>query len=312
MLSIKDLIFPNMKVKFCRTEVEYPGEKLGELRDSGHLVNDIVELKARIKQDGYLLLKNFIPKETVLSAREAIVKYLEENKALVEGEPLMEAVMPKSGKEVRMTGQSAITHHPSSLAVFENKRLFDFFRLYFGEDAVTYDYKWLRAVGNESFTGCHYDTVYMGRGSQNVHTVWIPVGNIPVSQGTLAILEGSHNLESFARLRNTYGRIDVDRDMISEGWFSSDPYEITDKFGGRWLTTEFNPGDVLIFGLFTMHASTTNLTDKFRISCDIRFQPAGEKMDERWAGKKPVGHYAWGKDETKERPITDLRKEWGI
>ena len=312
MLLIKDLLFSKMKVKFCETEVEYPGDKLGELRDSGHLLNDMAELKVRMRQDGYLLLRNILTPETVLTAREAIVNYLEQNKALVEGEPLMEAVMPKSGKEVRMTGQSAITHHPASLAVFENRRLFDFFRLYFGQDAVTYDYKWLRAVGNESFTGCHYDVVYMGRGSRNVHTVWIPIGNIPVNQGTLAILEGSHNLESFARLRETYGGIDVDRDMISEGWFSSDPYEITDKFGGRWLTTEFNPGDVLIFGLFTMHASTTNLTDKFRISCDIRFQPAGEEMDERWAGKKPVGHYAWGKDQEKERPITDLRKEWGI
>ena len=63
-----------MKVKFCKTEVEYPGDKLGELRDSGHLVNDIAELKARIKQDGYLLLKNFISPETVLKAREAIVR----------------------------------------------------------------------------------------------------------------------------------------------------------------------------------------------------------------------------------------------
>ena len=152
----------------------------------------------------------------------------------------------------------------------------------------------------------------MGRGSQNVHTVWIPIGNIPVNQGTLAILEGSHRLESFARLRSTYGSIDVDRDLVSEGWFSSDPFEIIQKFGGRWLTTTFNPGDILIFGLFTMHASTTNLTDRFRISCDIRFQPKGEKMDERWAGKKPVGHYAWGTDGAKERPMTDLRKEWGI
>ncbi len=301
-----------MKVKFCKTEVEYPGEKLGELRDSGHLKDNMDELKERIKQDGYLFMRNFLPSEMVIKAREAIVGYLDENNALVKGEPLLEAVMPNKGKEVVMTGRSAITHHPSSTAVFENKILFDFFKLFFGQDAATYDYKWLRAVGNESFTGCHYDVVYMGRGSQNVHTVWIPIGNIPVSQGTLAILEGSHNLESFARLRNTYGRIDVDRDMISEGWFTKDPYEITEKFGGRWLTTEFNPGDVLIFGLYTMHASTTNLTDKFRISCDIRFQPAGEAMDERWAGKKPVGHYAWGKDEAKERPITDLRKEWGI
>lgn len=288
-----------MKVKFCKTEVEYPGEKLGELRDSGHLVNNMDELKARIKQDGYLLIRNFFALETVMTAREAIVKYLDEHNALVKGESLLDAVMPRSGKEVRMTGQGAITHHPSALALFENKKLFDFFRLYFGGEAVTFDYKWLRAVGHESFTGCHYDTVYMGRGSQNVHTVWIPIGNIPVTQGTLAICEGSHNLESFARLRNTYGGIDVDRDLISDGWFSSDPYEITDKFGGRWLTTTFNPGDVLIFGLFTLHASTTNLTDKFRISCDIRFQPAGEIMDDRWAGKKPVGHYARGKDHEK-------------
>jgi hypothetical protein len=301
-----------MKVKFCKTEVEYPGDKLGELRDSGDLLDNIRELKSRIDQDGYLLLRNFFERKIVLNAREAIVNYLAESSALVKGEPLLDAVMPRSGKEVKMTGQSIITHHPACLALFENKKLFDFFRMFFGEEAITFDYKWLRAVGNENFTGCHYDTVYMGRGSKNVRTVWIPIGEIPVNQGTLAICEGSHNLGSFAPLRNTYGGLDVDRDMVSDGWFGTDPYEITDKFGGRWLTTAFNPGDILIFGLFTLHASTTNLTDKFRISCDIRFQPAGDKMDERWAGKKPLGHYAWGKDERKERPISELRKEWGI
>ena len=301
-----------MKVKFCKSEVEYPSDKLGELRDSSNLLNNMTEIKNRLEHDGYLLLRNFIDGETVLKAREAIVNHLADNNALVQGEPLLEAVMPRTGKEVRMTGQNSITHHPSSLKLFENKKIFDFFKLLFGEDAVTYNYKWLRAVGNQNFTGCHYDVVCMGRGSHNVHTVWMPVGYIPVEQGTLAICEGSHNLESFARLRNTYGRIDVDRDLISEGWFNSDPYEITEKFGGRWLTTSFNPGDVLIFGLYTMHASTTNLTDKFRISCDVRFQPGSDKIDERWAGNRSLGHYAWGKDQGKERHINELRKEWGI
>ena len=301
-----------MKVKFCRTEVEYPGDKLGELRDSSDLLGNRYALMDRMRRDGYLLLRNFLDRDTVLEARKVIVGYLDGKNALVKGEPLFEAVMPRSGREVRMTGQGEITHHPAALAVFENQKLFRFFSLLFGEDAVTFDYKWLRAVGNENFTGCHYDVVYMGRGSQNVHTVWIPMGEIPVSQGTLAICEGSHNLESFERLRKTYGGIDVDRDMIREGWFTSDPYEITDKFGGRWLTTNFYPGDVLVFGLFTLHASTTNLTDRFRISCDIRFQPASEKMDERWAGKKPKGHYAWGQDEKNEIPITELREKWGI
>lgn len=301
-----------MKVKFCNTEVEYPSDNLGELRDSGDLLDNMRELKSRIDHDGYLLLRNFIDRTTVLNAREAIVNYLAEKSALVKGKPLLDAVMPRSGKEVTMTGQNIITHHPASLALFENKKLFDFFTMFFGEEAVTFDYKWLRAVGNENFTGCHYDTVYMGRGSKNVRTVWIPVGEIPVTQGTLAICEGSHNLESFSHLRNTYGALDVDRDRVSDGWISTDPYEITSKFGGRWLTTAFNPGDILIFGLFTLHASTTNLTDKFRISCDIRFQPAGDDIDERWAGKRPIGHYAWGKDERKERPMSEMRKEWGI
>lgn len=301
-----------MEVKFCRTKVEYPGVKLGELSDSSGLLNDIAALKKRMEKDGYLLLRDFIGRETVLNARASIVHFLDDRSALVKGEPPLEAVMPRTGKEVRMTGQTAVTHDQDCLALFENEKLFDFFQKFFGQKAVTYDYKWLRAVGNENFTGCHYDVVYMGRGSANVHTVWIPVGEIPVSQGTLAICEGSHNLKSFEKLRKTYGGLDVDRDRVKDGWFSSDPYEITEKFGGRWLTTDFHPGDVLIFGLYTLHASTTNLTDRFRISCDIRFQPAGEPLDERWAGKDPKGHYAWGKDERPERPITELRKEWGI
>ncbi len=120
-----------MKVKFCRTEVEYPGDRLGELTDSDNLLNDYEGLRARIKRDGYLLFRNFIAPDTVMKAREAIVSYLNENNALVKGEPLLEAVMPRSGREVRMTGQSAITHHPSALEVFENRKLFDFFKNFF-------------------------------------------------------------------------------------------------------------------------------------------------------------------------------------
>ena len=108
---------------------------------------------------------------------------------------------------------------------------------YFGQDAVTYDYKWLGlSVMNPS------PVVIM------MWYIWEEVLRMFILSGSLSVIsllirellrycEGSHNLESFARLRNTYGGIDVDRDMISEGWFSSDPYEITDKFGGRWLTT---------------------------------------------------------------------------
>jgi ectoine hydroxylase-related dioxygenase (phytanoyl-CoA dioxygenase family) len=69
-------------------------------------------------------------------------------------------------------------------------------------------------------------------------------------------------------------------------------------------------GDALIFGMFTMHGSLTNTTDRYRISVDTRYQLASEPVDERWIGKKPKGHYAWGKGKTVS--MKEARKQWGV
>ncbi|MGQ9789358.1 MAG: hypothetical protein ACUVR7_01685 [Armatimonadota bacterium] len=111
------------------------------------------------------------------------------------------------------------------------------------------------------------------------------------------------------KLKQTYGRMDVDRDNVA-GWFSNDPVELVEQFGGRWLTTEFEMGDALIFGMFTMHASLNNVTSSYRLSCDTRYQRADEPADERWIGENPIGHYAWGKGQTVS--MEEARKRWGI
>ena len=196
--------------------------------------------------------------------------------------------MTRGGKSVNLKGRAGIAHHPDVLAAVESPSLFEFFAGYFNEPAVTFPYKWLRAVGNEEYTGAHYDVVYMGLGSSRLHTTWIPMGDIPVELGTLAVCVGSHRLDSFAPLRNTYGRGDVDRDGI-DGWFTSDPLEVTQKFGGQWRTADFSAGDVMIFGMYTLHASTTNITHRYRLSCDVRYQPASHPMDARWT-KTGKGH----------------------
>jgi hypothetical protein len=58
------------------------------------------------------------------------------------------------------------------------------------------------------------DKVYMGRGSDKLHTVWIPWANTPVELGGLVILEGSASLPGFERMRDTYGEHDVDSTPI--------------------------------------------------------------------------------------------------
>ena len=298
-----------MKTKFGTQTLEFPSERFTELRDSTPVKDDADELRKRFAQDGYLLIRSLIPEERVLDARARILEYMDEQETLAPGTPAVDGVMPKGGKTVNLIGTNPVTRDPRVLSVLEAPELFEFFERFYGEPARTFSHKWMRAVGNEKFTGSHFDSVYMGRGSNNVNTVWIPFGDIPVEHGTLAICEASHRLDGFRKLRDTYGRMDVDRDNV-EGWFSDDPLEILNSFGGRWLTTHFRPGDILTFGLQTMHASTTNTTNRFRISCDVRFQPASEPVDERWVGEQPKGHYAWMKEPAVTMEVA--RERWGV
>lgn len=300
-----------MNVRFGHREMEFPSAQLRELRDANDVLGDTAALRARLERDGFLFLRGLIDRDAVAEARRTIMQHMAEQEALVPGEPVLEGVMPAGGKNVPMMGRKGITHHENVKRVLEAPELFELFGRLFGEPADTFNYKWLRAVGNEEYTGAHYDVVYMGRGSQWLHTTWIPLGDFDAEQGTLAMCEGSHNSPGFEKLRQTYGRTDVDRDR-TQGWFTKEPMEITDKFGGQWATANFRMGDVMIFGMYMMHASTTNLTNRFRLSCDVRFQPAGDAMDERWCGEQPKGHYAWNSEPEKMVPIEVSRAAWGV
>ncbi|MXY95576.1 MAG: phytanoyl-CoA dioxygenase family protein [Caldilineaceae bacterium SB0670_bin_27] len=294
-----------MKIRFGYRNTTYPNGTLGTLQESQHLLPDMQALHAQMAEDGYLLLRGLIDREKVKQARATILHHMHEQNVLTPDAPILEGVMPRGGRGAKMR---RIAYHEDVLSVIQATELFDFFAAYFGEPALTFDYKWLRAVGNEQYTGAHYDFVYMGRGSGNLHTVWIPLGDTTVDHGTLAVCKGSHNLPSFARIRDTYGRMDVDRDGI-DGWFTKDPMEIVEKFGGEWQTGEFFMGDVILFGMHTMHASTTNLTNRFRLSCDVRFQPASDPADERWVAGGP-GHIVHGIRDL--IPIETARAQWGL
>lgn len=298
-----------MQVRFAQSNFTFPSPQLGELRSSNDVVTDPAALRARLEEDGYLFVRGLIARRKVLEARAAILAYMAEHEGLEPGSRPLDGVMGQYGRSVGLMGRQRITHDPAVRAVLEGEELFAFYERLFGQPVRTYDYKWLRAVGHEQFTGAHYDVVYMGRGTQHLRTCWIPLGDLAIEQGVLAICEGSHSSPGFEKLRRTYGRIDVDRDLV-QGWFSNDPQEIVDKFGGRWKTTNFRAGDILTFGMYTLHASTTNTTDRWRLSCDVRFQPTSEPVDPRWVGENPTSH-----DPTPNatpKTMTAARAEWGV
>jgi len=303
-----------MTVAMGTRQLEMGSEQLGELRDCNSLMGDFVALRARLAEDGYLLMRGLHPRERVLKARQTIFESIQAEGNVIDtsrGE-LLDGFINPAGKMPGTMGRKGITHHEDVKSVLEGRPVFDFFSRLFNGPTLSYDFKWLRAVGKGDFTGAHIDIVYMGRGTtQNLYTCWVPLGDVPIEQGTLALCVGSHNLPGFQKLRDTYGKMDVDRDRVG-GWFTNDPLEITQKFGGKWATTNFRAGDVIIFGMWTMHASTNNTTDQYRLSCDTRFQPAADPVDERWVGENPIGHYAWFKEPEKIVAMEKARETWGV
>lgn len=295
-----------MNIKFGEQELELDGRYIGVLREANDLLDDVEALRHRMAEDGYLLIRGLHDVERVRAARRVVLENLNANGQIDTSRPLDEGVVAEGKRGRFMGGAKEVTRTPGFLALVESPEIMNFFERFLGGPVLTFDYKWLRAVGPGDSTGAHYDVVYMGRGTKSLYTVWTPLGDVPYEMGPLALLEGSHRFE---KIKATYGEMDVDRDHVT-GHFTRNPAEMVDRYGGYWRTGEFKMGDVLIFGMYTMHASLTNRSNRYRLSTDTRYQLATEPVDERWIGENPIAHYAWTQGKTV--PMEEMRKKWGV
>lgn len=265
-------------------------------------------LHRRLADDGYLYLPGFLPATTVADGRRRILEALRHSGAIAD-DASDDSLCRSAGRAPGMMGVDGLAAEAAIRQVLEHPRLFGFFEDLFGEPARTYPFKWLRAVGGGAFTGAHMDRVYMGRGSQRLHTVWIPFADLAPHDGVLAVCPGSQRNPALTRVRETYGRLDVDQDAV-DGWLTTDLVSLAERYDLRWHASPVAAGDVIIFGLHFLHASTTNDGLDWRLSCDVRFQPASDPVDPRWDGPAPTGHtHPAG---TPRKDMAALRQEWDI
>ena len=290
--------------------------EFGYLADSSTLVDQPRFLRKKLEDDGYLFLRGFFKRKDVLEARKVVTDRLMKGGFLDEDYPPEEAMVKNikianAHSAFRPTGDadSLKMYNPDDLTR-DNQPLLDliykgklkhFYESFFGKPVLHYNYTWFRAVSPGMGTPPHCDMVYMGRGTPNLLTTWVPLGDTPLQVGGLMILENSHKQAD--RLRKYLSR-DVDEycvnganaeklesgEMLHEwnGHLAKDPVSLREKLGGRWLTAEFQAGDILIFTRRTVHASLDNQSKRIRLSTDLRYQPADEPMDERYAVENPV------------------------
>ena len=87
-----------------------------------------------------------------------------------------------------------------------------------------------------------------------------------------------------------------------------DPIEFAKQRDSKILTAHFEPGDALIFGMYTFHGTFQNhaFDNKIRLTCDIRYQPKSEEKDPRYFGSNPGGTTGAGYGELNSaRPLNE-------
>jgi hypothetical protein len=265
-------------------------ERLGELELANDLLGDDAGMQQAMAERGYLFFRGLLDSRIVLEARrEILLKYA------ILGEvddrfPIDEAIAGDrhgiGSANLRAFSDSVrsgahylrVTDAPEVLAVHE---------ALLGATVRSFDMRWPRFVRPGEGCGFHCDGPYMNRGTHRIFSSWIPLGRVDRAEGALILLEGSHRSD---RLLDGYLEADADLDGLT--WLDADPVTVQRQYGSRWLTTDFAPGDVLCFGMHTLHGALDNRssTGRCRLSSDSRYQRIDEPADPRWNGPQFEGH----------------------
>lgn len=316
-----ELVSPEAPLSIGRVAIATRQGAFDFLRRSEGIREDGDALRARLAEDGYLYIPGALNRSEVAAARQECMNRLLKHGVLEPGSDPMEGIAAKDAGRYYFMESLAESNEPLNRLLYHGAMMQLMDRL-FATNVRHFDYTWMRAVGPGNGTSPHCDAVYMNRGTEQLITAWTPLGDIPLSQGGLVVLENSHR-ERAGKLKE-YLRQDVDTFCENGpnvekirggrmGWehydgsfrewsgaLDGDANQIRSTFGGRWLTApEYRMGDVLLFTIATLHASLDNNSDRIRLSSDTRYQPGHLPADERWVlganGERPIGHGLAGK-----------------
>ena len=262
--------------------------RLNEVTDWRDVRSELPRLLAR---DGYVLLRNALDRKLVRQARREVLERLAAVGEIAD--PVDAAVASGTSRRAELHADlgafwRSVCEAPRIRELTHGAQLAEISAALLGKPTLPFDFLWLRTMLEGRASPLHFDHVYMNRGSWNVVTAWVPLGDVPMEAGPLVVIEGSNRFEDvIARYRG----IDVDRDGLP-GSFPGDAVGFARERGARLLTANFRLGDVILFDMFTLHGSCDNRMGggRVRLSCDVRWQPVDEARDDRWFGSPPPGH----------------------
>ena len=231
--------------------------------DSTGLLADGARLNRRLQRDGYLFIRNLLPKEGLESLRtEWLLKlkeagWIRKDSSLAEGiaDPDTFCVEPQDAymdvllEVYRLRSFHALQQHPNLLRLLERM---------LGAPVIPHP----RLIGRVIFpqreeytTPPHQDFINI-QGTQETYTAWIPLSSLPAEMGGLQIAAGSHR-----------GGVYDFRPALGAGGLA-----VTEPLDEAWVCSPIEQGDVIIFHSMAVHQGLTNRGNRLRLSIDGRYQ----------------------------------------
>ena len=203
-----------------------PPEMVGELADVSHLLATPGRLRARLADDGYALLRGVLDEGEVMAAREAVFERLHEVGEI--GAPARDGIATGASRRRALAGDlgrfwKSVVDLPALRQVTNGPRLGRVMEAVWGEPACGMDYLFLRAGAPGSATGLHYDFPFFTRTTPRMYTVWVPIGPVPVTEGSLVVVEGSRRFDDILGHLDGF---DIELDDTRKAEVSHDPRRV--------------------------------------------------------------------------------------
>ncbi len=243
-----------------------------ELRDASAIVDDWQALRDRIANDGYVFVRKLLDPDLVRQVGRRGLACLQSAGWTEPGVDPVTAAPRLPVRAIRMReaftdpGYRQILGDAGFNRLAFEPRLVHVMAQLLGPDGFCYPAKLPRVVYPISVVPHQPgNMVHKDIGTvQDMFTTWVPLGDVPQSLGGLAINPGTQRT---TRVHHRH----------------------FDHLEPRWLTADYEAGDVLIFHCMTSHAALPNHESRMRFSAEYRWQLADQPAPRRLV-IGPQGH----------------------
>ncbi len=262
-----------------------PGDP-AKMIDSTEFLGDAARLRERMESDGYLFFLRLVGADRATAVKRDIMAILRERFIIEEDgapdpvwsggpQPTEAEYMAVYDRIVRLESFRELATSPEVVALLE---------AVCAGPVQVWEQQLIRIVYPDPESeaaqgvGAHQDgDPKLGYRAGRFYTCWISLMEIDAAVGGLAVAPGSHRL-GLLQSAGTVASSSA-RQQDRQTGYGLDPSELS------WATGDFVPGSAVLFHCRTAHRGMPNRSDRIRLSCDFRYQPAEDSAS--WLAHTP-------------------------